>query len=334
MLDATEHKKLVRVVDVVALRICAPDNMQKYLIETQEVYSDGRQRNLPRLPGTKKYPHENTKQTAERIVKEFIDVGSRKIQFDFNRRELFEQEQNSPSYPGVQTVYRMEILEGRMATSSSPPPDEWTHQDPTGTTKTFKWMEAKECDEKEIRYEAPDDEFETSALVQAPIGLNEDDLTQYLKMYKVDVSQFGQGKAKTLADISTELMKGDSSLAHDTDGSIIRVVDVVLLKLKNAETNKILVQTEQNYPDGTRVTLNRLPGTKRRPDENQFLTAKQIVQRQLQISDNHVTCNQKDVHAVEEEKQSLAYPGLRTVYRKRIVTALLTKDADEEDGES
>lgn len=331
MLDATKHKKLVRVVDVVALRICAAGSSQKYLIETQEVYSDGRQRNLERLPGTKKYPHENTKQTTERIVKDLIDVGTCKIHFDYSKRELFEQEQTSPSYPGVITVYRMEIVEGRVSASSSPPSGEWSHQDPSGTTKSFKWMEAAECDAKEIRYGAPDDEDQTSALVQAPIGLNEEDLRAYLRLYKVDVSQFGQGKAKTLHDISAELMKGDSSLMHDTDGSIIRVVDVVLLKLKNAETNKILVQTEQTYPDGSRVTLNRLPGTKRRPDENQFLTAKAIVSRQLQLNDNHVTCSQKDVHAVEEEKQSLAYPGLRTVYRKRIVTAILSRDDEDKD---
>mmetsp|Transcript_5528 Transcript_5528/g.8996 ORF Transcript_5528/g.8996 Transcript_5528/m.8996 type:complete len:853 (+) Transcript_5528:89-2647(+) len=329
MLDATEHKKLVRVVDVVALRIISgAGSTQKYLIETQEVYADGRQRNLERLPATKKHPHENTKQTTERIVKDMVDLGACKVHFDFSKREFFESESQSPSYPGVLTVYRMEIVEGRISSSTPPAAEDWTHKAPDGTTKTYKFMEAAECDAKDIRLRAPDDEDETSALVQAPIGLNEEDLRAYLKLYKVDVTQFGQGKAKTLQDISAELMKGDSSLMHDTDGSIIRVVDVVLLKLVNAETKQILVQTEQVYPDGTTVTLNRLPGTKRRPDENQFITAKGIVARQLQINDNHVTCSQKDVVAVEQEKASPAYPSLRTVYRKRIVTAVLTRDEE------
>jgi len=163
-------------------------------------------------------------------------------------------------------------------------------------------------------------------LVQAPIGLSEEALTTYLQGYKVDITEFGKGKAKTLEAFSNELTRGESSLCHNSDGSIMRVVDVVLLKLKNAENGKILVQSLQTYPDGAEVKLNRLPGTKRRPDENQFLTARTIVQRQLKINDNHVTCSAKDVQAVEEEKPSLAYPGLRTVYRKRIVQATLSKD--------
>lgn len=111
---------------------------------------------------------------------------------------------------------------------------------------------------------------------------------------------------------------------RDTDGTIIRVVDVVLLKLTNDENGKVLLQVERTYPDGTKVALNNLPGRKRRPDQNQFLAARTIVQKQLQIDSNHVTFS-RDVTSVEEEKQSKAYPGLRTVYRKRIISARLSK---------
>jgi len=338
MLDATEHKKLVRVVDVVALRIMAPGDTDKFLIETSETFSDGRTRATGRLPGTKKDCHENTKDVAERIVAEMLDLKGSNVVFDFSLQEEFEEEMKSPSYPGVTTVYRKLIVEGTLiaaavidsgaerrpsAATCFESSQEFSKKDATGNTKFFHWMSPKDCEEKNIQYKKPVDDDDHSCLVQAPIGLSEDDLTTYLKAYMVDVNQFGTGKAKTLEEFSHELMKGDSSLNHAADGTIIRIVDVVLLKLTNDETGKVLVQTIQTYKDGSEVTLNRLPGAKRRPDENQFLTARTIVQRYLRIDDNHVTCNAKDVVSFEEEKTSLAYPGLRTVYRKRIVNARL-----------
>jgi len=319
-------------VDVVLIRINAPGNGEKYLIETDEQFADGRKRSTNRMPGTKKFPHENARQTAERIKVEMLDVGSSEIIFDFNGTEVFEEEHMSPSYPGMFTVYRKEIVEGHLEAAEGVGPErfdetcEWNKKDATGNTKFFHWMTPEVCDEKKIQYKRPDDDDETSALVHAPIGLDEENLTTYLKNYKVDIEAFGKDKAKTLEEFASELMKGDSSLMHANNGSIVRVVDVVLLKLFNKETGKILVQVSQKYPDGQAVSLNRLPGTKRRPDENHFLTARTIVQRHLQINDNHVMCNAKEVQSVEEEKTSLAYPGLRTVYRKRIVRAELTRD--------
>jgi len=128
-----------------------------------------------------------------------------------------------------------------------------------------------------------------------------------------------------LKDISAELIKGESSLMQDTDGSLVRTVDVVVLKLIHAVSNSVLVQTEQTFPDGTKATLIRLPGAKRRPDENQFLTARRVLKRQLKVEENHVTLSKDGVQIAEEEKVSVAYPGLRTIYRKRIITATLSR---------
>jgi hypothetical protein len=68
------------------------------------------------------------------------------------------------------------------------------------------------------------------------------------------------------------------------------------------------------------MILNRLPGAKRRPDENQFLSARRIIRRQLEIDENQVEFDIK-VKNIEEEKSSSGYPGLKTVYRKRIIIA-------------
>jgi len=93
----------------------------------------------------------------------------------------------------------------------------------------------------------------------------------------------------------------------------------------NPGTGDVLVQTEQTFGDGTKNMLNRLPGAKRRPDENQFLTARRLLRKQLKIDENNCILDAKGVQYYEEEKSSQAFPGVRTVYRKRLIRADLQK---------
>lgn len=337
MLDASSHKKLVRVVDIVLLRICAPGSkaskVPKYIVETGEKFADGRERAIVRLPGTKKEPHMNSKQTAEKIMNELLNLGDAKVKFSYNTKEVFEEQEESPSFPGVQTVYRKEIIEGEIEGDpnqnfigkNSKGSKDWSKVDTNSNTKYFAWMSDKDCAKAGVKYKVPEEGSEVSGLVQAPIGLSEEELRKFFEANKIDLSKFGTGQAKSLKDISSELVKGESTLMQQQDGSIVRTVDVVVLKLIHAVTSSILVQTQQTFPDGTKASLKRLPGAKRRPDENQFLTARRVLKRQLKVEENHVTLDATNVQVTEEEKESLAYPGLRTTYRKRIITATLSR---------
>lgn len=334
MLDASEHKKLVRVVDVVLLRLYNQQGKQKVLIETAEQFSDGRKRSTNRLPGTKKEPHESSKETAQRILKDLMSMGDIKVSFDFEDKEVFEEENESPSYPGVKTVYRKEIVEGFVVATEKeqlskiglPNFSNWSAEDPKHNTKFFSWMADKAAQSKGVKLRAEGSE-EVSGLVAAPIGLNEEDLTKYLLAHSVDITPFGQGHAKTLKEFSTELIKGESSLMEDPDGQVIRVVDLIIMKIVNPATGDVLVQTEQTFGDGTKNALNRLPGAKRRPDENQFLTARRLLRKQLKIDENNCLLDAKNVQFFEEEKSSHAFPGIRTVYRKRLIRADLQKSS-------
>jgi len=335
MLDATSHKKLVRVVDVVLLRIRPLNDKEgRCLIEKAEKFPDGRDRSLLRPPGTKKEPHENTKKVAERILKDMLNMADCNVVFDFKAKEVFEEEMESPSFPGVTTVYRKEIVEGKVKTTDPavlkriglPTGDEWSFEDSTKNTKFLSWFTDKQCLSNNIKIRAPESAGEVSGLVQAPIGLNEEDLTKYLQGCNIDVTKFGQAGAKSIRDISSELIKGESSLSQDPNGEVLRVVDLVVVKLVNSMTQGILVQTDQTLPDGKKIPLKRLPGAKRRPDENQFLTARRILRKQLRMDEDVVNIIASDVRMVEEEKASPGYPGLRTVYRKRIVPAELMRN--------
>merc|ERR1711920_396934 len=105
------------------------------------------------------------------------------------------------------------------------------------------------------------------------------------------------------------------------DGRIVRMVDVVLLKITRKGSDALLVVTKEftSTRGGVQVPMKRLPGTKRRPDENQFLAAKRVLQRQLKINENIVKLDARKVQILEEDEDSPSFPGLRTVYRKRIM---------------
>jgi len=325
MLDATQHKNLVRVVDIVLLRISAQTAAgEKYLVLTGERYADGRTREgLNRLPGTKKEPHENAVKVAQRVTSDMLNMNECEVVFDYSVTEVFEEEDESPSYPGVRTVYRKEIVEGKVTATQKldalrfKSGSVWSHKDTKQFTRALRWQTEKQCQAKGVKLRAPEAGADVSGLVHAPVGWEEEELTNYLKTNGVDTKDFGQGRAKTLKDFSNELVKGESSLMQQPDGRIVRIVDIVLLTIFLSD-GKLLVEAAEVNQGDTRV-VERLPGTKRRPDENQFLAAQRYLTKTLKIQENLVAFDPKCVKVVEEETISTSFPGFPTVYRKRII---------------
>lgn len=329
MLDATDYKKLVRVVDVVVFRLLSPGTSKsRLLIETEECFPDGRKRETNRLPGTKKEPHENAKQTAERILEEMLNINKAAIQFDLSSVVRYEEEIESPSYPGVRTVYRKEIVLATIVSTDTetltkvglPGFTTWNFTDKAGNKKIFNWLTEDGAKQKKVKLKAEGAEV-VSTLVRAPIGMNEEQLATTLTQSKIDIAKYGQpGKTKTLKEFAAELVRGESTITRDKDGQLLRVVDVVLLIISDVASADILVQIAHEKQDGHKSTLNRLPGAKCRPDENQFLSARRILRRQLDIDENEVRLVTAVLY-VEEEKPTDFYPGLKTVYRKRLIKA-------------
>ncbi|CAK0823777.1 unnamed protein product [Prorocentrum cordatum] len=397
MLDAASHKKLVRVVDVVLLRIWCPQQDKEeplLLIESSQTYSDGRRRDgLTRLPGGKKRPHQNTRKSSQHLVKT-LDMEDCKIRFNFENIEVREVEEDSPTYPGVRTVYRKEIIDGLVNTTNKAVLErigalelagERAVTDARGQTRGLMWLTEAECESRSVdtagvfypssngfsangfspRYSPSRGGF--SALVQAPLGPDNAALETYLQMgselselssvpwqrgvsksfnhrwsepdvcaqiaegggesilnehllsMSVDVSKFGANKAKTVKQLAQELYKGESALVHQEDGNLLRIVDMVILKLEMSGTGEVLFEVSQASPDGTmEVSHSRFPGDKCRPDENQFIAARRILKRRLDMDENWVSLS-ADVRVVEMQADSPSYPGLQTLYRKRLI---------------
>merc|ERR550539_537462 len=111
---------------------------------------------------------------------------------------------DSPSYPGVRTVYRKEIVDARVSTTKAdimsqiglPGFKRWEAKDnKEGNTKFFEWMSDKQAEAKKVKLKSEGREA-ISTLVRAPIGLGEEALREYLKLQNIDVDKFGTDNAK------------------------------------------------------------------------------------------------------------------------------------------
>lgn len=337
MLDATKHKNVVRVVDVVLLRITSGTGAnKKYLLKSGEKYPDGRMRegNL-QLAGTKKLPYENAMQTAHRLLEDRLSMKACKVVWNKANQEFFEDDEDSPSYPGVRTVYRKEIIEGTVTTTDATvlqriglqgsSTGQWSHEDSNKYTYYYCWKTEAECSAKQIQLRAPAKGTDISALVPAPIGFQEEELQHFLNANHVDVSKFGKDGVKELSEFSEELCRGEAALTRQANGRIIRVVDICIMKITR-KNGDILVEVSETLEGGQVKELKRLPAVKRRLDENQFLAANRVLSKVLRISENVVEMDPNNVQLVEEETTSKAYAGLPTMYRKRIISSKLVED--------
>jgi len=335
MLDATTHKCIVRVVDVVICRLAyGIGKDKKYLVTFAEKYPDGRVRdNIYQLPGTKRHPHENGVGTAQRLLRERLNIADDKVRFDFMRREVLEEDDDSPSYPGVRTVYRKEFYEGVVRTTDvetlqrlglqGKHMGSFSHQDSTQYTRYFEWLTEAQCHTKQVKLRVLHEGAEISALVRPPIGMEEEELREYLSTNNVDTDQFGKNGVCSLADLSEELIKGESALAQKPGGGgLVRVVEVVALKITRANGDA-LIQVEEEHVDGRKIDMNCLPCVKRRPDENPFWAAHRGVSRVLKFSDNVVRLVPDSIELVEEEVVEPEYGSLTTIRRRRIISGTM-----------
>merc|ERR1719277_570125 len=185
------------------------------------------------------------------------------------------------------------------------------------------WMSEEECQAAGILLRPRQEEGDYSALVYPPVGLNEEELIQYLTENNVDLSKWGEGTARSVAEFSEELVKGESALLNQS-GRIVRVVDIVVLKLvrKQDGIEQLLREVEEKVSSKA-SPLDRLPATKRRADEHPFAAARRMISKHLHMDNNTVTLDPDDVKVSQEEQESTSYPGLLSVYRKRYMTAVV-----------
>lgn len=342
LLDATKHQHLVRVVDVVLLRLALKvKDTTKYLIEVREQFPDGRVRSgVNQIPGNKKAPHENARMAVERLCRDVLNMSDCGVQLSICNVEEFEETEMSPSYPGVQTVYRKQLLNGVVTTTSpailarigaSKGRSGFSAEGKNpGHWRTYAWMSEKECAAKLIKLKAPAKKHFFSSLVYPPTPCDHEEVEDYLKQNN---QQLGKEGYSTFTE---ELSSGEATLVKQEEGDrLVRVVDIVVLRVQRGSGpgKSVLVEVASDAPKKSckGILVNsqnrmsrRLPAVKRRSVEHQLLAAKRLVSKTLDIPENCVSIDHTNVRMLEEEHESANFDGLPTLYRKRFMTAMVS----------
>jgi len=114
-----DERGLVRAVDLVLLKITAQvEGNARYLLERERKFADGRVKVLNRLPAMKRRPNENAYRAARKLATTILTIEETSLELDHTSSHLIEETRESPSYPGLLTVYRKHIIMGSIVEKS------------------------------------------------------------------------------------------------------------------------------------------------------------------------------------------------------------------------
>eukprot|EP00439_Symbiodinium_sp_Y106_P000557 s3837_g1.t1 len=147
-------------------------------------------------------------------------------------------------------------------------------------------------------------------------------LASYLRRAGIDPAAYGTGKAKTIAALLKEVVKGETVLEwNDSQSQIRRVVEPVFIQLRWGD--KVLVETEQILSDGRPRQRNMLMAEKKSPEDVDIEhSALRGVKEELLENIpgceidvlRHLRFMQESYCCVAENLESNSFPGLPCVY--------------------
>jgi hypothetical protein len=136
-----------------------------------------------------------------------------------------------------------------------------------------------------------------------------EDLRTWLAAKGIPVGEWGAGGAKRVDDLWAELRAGDSVLTDDDPPR--RRTSFVAVVIRRGD--KILTETAQELATGEIRERHWPPGEKKRPDEAPETAAFRCLEEELGVP--RELCRVVSVTPLaSQEKISLSYPGLTTLY--------------------
>ena len=143
----------------------------------------------------------------------------------------------------------------------------------------------------------------------------------------IPVADWGQGVAKSVADLWLELQNGETTLSFATEDGAILYRQTQVVELLIQREDETLIEAMQELGNGERRYRNRLPSEKIKADETPFLAARRCLHEEFSLAEVQLEAIQitieQPVDLVDEKLHSSpSYPGLNTLYtvhRARIV---------------
>ena len=155
--------------------------------------------------------------------------------------------------------------------------------------------------------------------------LSIDDMQDWLSASEIDTTFWGEGNAKSLANLWEEYISGE---IHFMDHPPCRVVDVVQIFI--CRERQILIEAEQELENGRRRFRNQPPSEKIKPGETYLQAATRCLQEELGMPLDALSFLPETHQCRQETTNSLSYPGLVTEYTFHTIKARVEGLPDEE----
>lgn len=135
-----------------------------------------------------------------------------------------------------------------------------------------------------------------------------DELDDWLATAGIDTDTWGQGSAKSTADLWREYVAGESTFQDDPPGRLVEVVQLVI-----RHNGAALVELAQEFADGRTRVRRRPPSEKMKRGETAREAAVRCLQEELGLGTADVRLDAA-AQVTESWQESPSYPGLPTRY--------------------
>lgn len=143
-----------------------------------------------------------------------------------------------------------------------------------------------------------------------------EELESWLRTHAVDLSTWGKGAAKGVADLWAEIDKGESIMHDEPPLRTVQAVRVVVRR-----DSQILIEAYQGFSSGRRRARGRPPSEKMHPGESYTRAALRCLREELGVTHDRVNLKQETYRRKVWEGDPDSYPGLCTRYTFHVIDA-------------
>lgn len=143
-----------------------------------------------------------------------------------------------------------------------------------------------------------------------------EELRQWLLRREIDLSAWDRGEAKSISDLWSEIVRGESELRDEPPRRQVEVVRVIIRR--DGDT---LIEARQELRGGRQRARGRPPSEKMKPGESYEETALRCLEEELGVAPQEARILPETYRRKTWEGYSSSYPGLCTQYTFHIVRA-------------
>lgn len=126
----------------------------------------------------------------------------------------------------------------------------------------------------------------------------------------IDLSLWGEGEAKSVADLWLEMVNGETTLHESPPRRQVQVVELLI-----EHNGQFLIEAMQEFANGERRYRKHLPAEKIKRGEDALMAARRCLLEEFSLTDLQLETIRITIEqTVEKERRSPSYPGLNTTY--------------------